>query len=296
MKNIIRNLLPYTFVFFQLLGYSQLPDTEIYLAPILKNGNEFIFGQAENISNRIGYDNQPSFSPDSKKILFVQVPDSQQSDVVEYSIENKSLRKLTNTPESEYSPTFVPDHSKISVVRVDSDSAQRFYLIDPDSPEKVLHIPGTDSIGYFCWLNDSLLAMFLVGEKFSLTVLNTKSQLQKFITHDIGRCLKLSADKQSLIFVDKSDSTQWMISAYNFTDYSIKQICPTINKNEDLAILPDGSLLMGDEGKLYRRIAESSEGWKMIMDYKNSIGPFYRISVNDSGTWIAFVAYAGKKP
>ncbi len=296
MKIVYRSALSLIFILLVLFSAAQLPDTEIYLAAISKTEKDFTFGPAENITNRVGYDNQPSFSPDNTKLLFVRVLDSVQSDVVEFSFSNKSTRQLTNTNESEYSPTYTPDHSKISVVRVDSDTAQRFYLFDPATPTRAIHVPGTDSIGYFCWLNDSLLAMFLVSEPFSLNVLNLKDNTRRFIAHDVGRCLKLSADKSSLLFVDKADSANWIINRYNFTDFSIKQICPTLKRNEDFSPLPDGSLIMGDEGKLYRRDIHSKEGWKMVMDYQNSIGPFYRITVNENGTRIAFVAYAGIKP
>lgn len=275
---------------------AQLPDTEIFLAKITKSSGMWKFSEAENITNRVGYDNQPSFSPDNKKILFVRVEDTTQSDIVEYSIGDKSLRHITSSPESEYSPAFNSNTSKVSVVRVDQDSAQRFYIFEYTNPSDIKFVEGTDSIGYYCWLNDSLLAMFLVGEKFSLQVLNINTSKRTFISYNIGRCLKLSADKSSLLYVDKSDSTQWYINNLSISDFEKTVITKVIPGNEDFAPLPDGSLVMGSEGNLYLWNELTKKDWVLIMNYQNTVGPFYRITINDDGTMIAFVAYAGKKP
>jgi len=56
------------FTFSKLLA--QLPETEIFLANIEIKNNLVKIEKAENITNHKGYDNQPSFLPDSKNILF----------------------------------------------------------------------------------------------------------------------------------------------------------------------------------------------------------------------------------
>ena len=278
------------------LSFAQLPDTEIYLAEISKTGSEWNFSSAENITNRIGYDNQPSFSPDGKSLLFVQVVDSIQSDIYKYSFKEKSTQRVTSSIESEYSPTYTPDRTKISIVRVDQDSAQRFYTFDPIKPSQVNAVEGSDSIGYFCWLNDSLLAMFIVGEKHSLQILNTHTHKRNFVSYDIGRCLKLSADKKSLLYLDKSDSTKWMIMSMRISDFGISPATEAISGSEDFSPLPDGTLIMGSEGKLFSWKKSEEAKWKMLKDYSASMGTFYRITVNADASRIAFVAYAGKKP
>ena len=275
---------------------AQLPDTEIYIATLSKQGNEWKFSEPDNVTNRVGYDNQPFFSPDGSSMLFVQVKDSTQSDVYSYSIKEKTSRQISSSPESEYSPNYTPDHSKLSVVRVDMDSAQRFYTFDPRTPSKVQFVPGTDSIGYYCWMNDSMLAMFLVGENFSLQILNTHSHQRSFISYNIGRCLKLSSDKKSLLFLDKSDSTQWMISSLQIADFKINPVIKAMDGNEDFCPLNDGSLLMGSAGKLYIWNKGLGDEWKLAKDYSRTIGPFYRITVDEQSNHVAFVAYAGKKP
>ena len=85
----------------------QLPDTDIFLFKARSTGKSHSFGEAKNITNRIGYDNQPCFSPDSKELLFVAVEDSGQSEIRKYN-SNTTLKikpkhrlqplKKVNTP------------------------------------------------------------------------------------------------------------------------------------------------------------------------------------------------------
>src|SRR5262249_19001182 len=49
------------------------PDTEIFLAPLTKDGGKLTLGAPVNITNSPGYDNQPSFTPDGASILFTSV-------------------------------------------------------------------------------------------------------------------------------------------------------------------------------------------------------------------------------
>ncbi|MBW8713891.1 MAG: PD40 domain-containing protein, partial [Acidobacteria bacterium] len=49
------------------------PDTEIYLASLLTNDGSVVVGPPVNITRSPGYDNQPSFTPDGKQILFASV-------------------------------------------------------------------------------------------------------------------------------------------------------------------------------------------------------------------------------
>ena len=58
-----------------LLGQAaaQPPDTEVFLAPLSVRGGKVEIGTPINISNNPGYDNQPSFTPDGKAVLFTSV-------------------------------------------------------------------------------------------------------------------------------------------------------------------------------------------------------------------------------
>jgi dipeptidyl aminopeptidase/acylaminoacyl peptidase len=276
--------------------FAQLPDTDIFLSDIKNDHGKFSFSTPVNITARVGYDNQPSFTPDGKSLLFVSVKDTTQSDVYKYDLNTKKVTQITRTGVSEYSPSYSRDKKNISVVRVDKDTGQRFYNLPIADPNNAHVVKGTDSIGYYCQLNDTLLAMFILGKANTLQVLNIRTTERKLIASDIGRCLKLDADQRNLLFVIKQNENEWSIFKMNILTFAITKIISTLKGNEDFAVMPNGSLLMGSEGKLYQYQPNNSNDWKMIADLSSSLKSFYRISINAKGDKIAFVAYTGKKP
>jgi Tol biopolymer transport system component len=277
-------------------SFAQLPDTDIFLADIKNEQGKISFSDPVNITNRTGYDNQPSFTPDGRSLLYVSVMDTTQSDVYKYDFKTKKKFQITKTVESEYSPSYSPNGNSISVVRVDKDSGQRCYNLSLAEIDHIKVIKNSDSIGYYCWLNDSLLAMFILGKANTLQVLNTHTSERKLIASDIGRCMKTDVTKKNLFFVIKQNENEWSIFDMNIATSRISKVLPTLKGNEDFAILPDGTFLMGSEGKLFKCNTSTDRDWQMIADFSSTIKSFYRISVNAKGDKIAFVAYTGKKP
>ena len=81
----------------------QPPATEVYLRA-MQGTSPWL-----NISNSPGYDNQPSFLPDSSAVLFSSNRDGKQTDIYRFDIASrtdgpKALTQLTKTTEAEYSP------------------------------------------------------------------------------------------------------------------------------------------------------------------------------------------------
>jgi hypothetical protein len=291
----LKKFLVTIFCLFHLSLSGQLPDTDIFLADIKNEGGNLSFSQPVNITNRKGYDNQPFFMQDGKSILYVAYKDTTQSDAFKYDIASKKVTQLTKTKESEYSPNLTPDGKSISVVRVDSDTGQRLYTISLNDFSKAQLVKESDSIGYYCWLNDSSLAMFILGNTMSLQVLNNKTSTRKWIASDIGRCMKLSPDKKKMYFVIKQNEAEWSIFQLEIATLTITRVISTLKGSEDFAVMPDESLLMGSEGKLYIKKPLSYE-WKEIADFTSSLKDFYRITVSPKGDKIAFVSFTGKKP
>ena len=77
-------------------------STDIYLAPLsLQNGRPVV-GTPVNVTNRPGYDNQPSFTPDSKSILYTSTRKDGQSDIykidiAKIDIATKTISRVTST-------------------------------------------------------------------------------------------------------------------------------------------------------------------------------------------------------
>ena len=112
------------------------PDTDIFLAPLTTSDGSLSVGQAANITRTPGYDNQPAFLADGGALLFTSNRGGKQTDIYRYDLTSKQTTRVTNTPESEYSPTITPDRQHKSVVRVEADGTQRLWRFTLDGDRR----------------------------------------------------------------------------------------------------------------------------------------------------------------
>lgn len=269
--------------------HAQLPDTEIYLADFSEIKGLVKISDPVNITNRKGYDNQPSFSPDGNKIYYVSVRDTTQSDIYVYDISSKKISQVTDTKVSEYSPVVSADGKSMTVVRVDADSGQRFYSVPLNQKSKAVLIPGTDSIGYYCKIDDNRYAMFLVGTANTLQILSLRDTSRKLIASDVGRCMKLSPDKKFLFYILKSNDKEWKIIKLNLETYKGEPVIETLPASEDYAVLPDGTLLMAQGSKFFKFTPGKQDYWIEFADLGKTFNKITRLSINPQGNKIAFV-------
>ena len=57
------------------------PNTDVFLASLSNVAGALTVGQPANVTNSPGYDNQPSFTPDSRAILYTSTREDGQSDI-----------------------------------------------------------------------------------------------------------------------------------------------------------------------------------------------------------------------
>lgn len=153
---------------------AQVPDTDIYLATIMHRGERTVIGKPVNVTTRVGYDNQPWFLPDGHSFFFVAQHDGQ-TDVFEYRLRASSARRLTNTPESEYSPMLTPEGRAVTVVRVERDSSQHLWLFSRTGAP-LRRAPGDVlAVGYYARADANTYALFLADSQRSLVLSNVRS-------------------------------------------------------------------------------------------------------------------------
>jgi hypothetical protein len=290
---------------------AQMPETRIYLLDITKQRQGYTVSNSRMVGFTKGYNNQPYFSPNDDALLFVANKDNSTTDIYQYTIRNKKVKRITKTKEAEYSPRYTPNEESISCVRVLQDSVtQTFAYYTPKGKKPINMLPHQTKIGYYTWLSGVEIAEFILPEPFTLCRTNITNYKQDTLATHIGRTLVNSRGK--LYYVDKSDSTQYYIMQVhkdnlkhlkNKVQVPNIQVIPTLEGQEDFCILNDGTILMGKDGKLYAykqsRLpqAEDKLQWQLIADLKSmGIGNFYRIACSNDGTKLAVVAYAGAKP
>jgi WD40 repeat protein len=271
------------------------PDTEIFLAPLKSENGRIDVGQPVNISRSAGYDNQPFFTPDGAAVLFTSVRGGTQSDIYRYDIATSRIAQVTNTPESEYSPTIAPS-GHLSVVRVelDKESTQRLWQFTADGRDPRLVFDAIKPVGYHAWADDHRLALFVLGTPSTLQVADTRTGAARIVASDVGRSLQPIPGGHTISFVrrEKSgDSTRLLIEELNPETGEARLLTPAVAGSDeaDVAWTPDGTLLMARGEVLYAWRRGDAE-WKQVaaLDGRGLAG-VSRIAVSPKGDRIALV-------
>ena len=239
--------------------------------------------------NRGGYNNQPNFFGNHELWLTAQFPkDTTQTDLIALDLLLKTQTRVTNTPSTaEYSPTPMPGGKRFSAVRVEEDGNQRLWSFPLDrSDNGRVEFPKTYNVGYHCWLHDTLVAFFIVGENglpHTLQVLGTKSQKPQRIASNIGRCLAKRPDGK-LLFVQKATEQTWFLKTWD-AKTNAQEILLTMPVGvEDFVLLPDGTLLCGNGPKLMQLNLRRETTWKTISDLsKYGVKKITRLAASKDG-------------
>ena len=293
-------------------GRSQAPpESDVFLVNLRMEKGDLRVGKPENITRRKGYDNQPCFAPDGRSLLYTSVRDDGQADVYRYDLRKQLSSRLTQTAESEYSPTPTPDGKHFSVVRVEKDSTQRLWQFPLAGGEPTLLLAHVKPVGYHCWLGPDSLALFVLAdsrtdsrtdrrtaqsrpdESNSLYLARVGTGDTVRIERRIGRAIARIPGGSTVSFVHKQ-GTAWEIKRLDPRTRQITPLAPALAGSEDYAWLPDGTLLMGQGTRLYHCNPSAPGGaeWKEVAD----LGPYgisqlSRLSVSPRGDRLALVGH-----
>jgi dipeptidyl aminopeptidase/acylaminoacyl peptidase len=263
--------------------------TDIFLAPITMQAGRPVIGAAVNITSRAGYDNQPSFTPDGRAILFTSVREDAQADIYRYDVAAKTVTRVTNTPESEYSATVMPSGRRFSVIRVERDSTQRLWSFALDGTDPRLVLEAIKPVGYHAWLDDNHLALFVLGSPNALVYATMNPPKYDTLTRRIGRSLSKLPTGPGFSFTQLVDSAQ-RVRSMTGPGATPRDLVSLPRGSQDLAWLPDGTLLVGSGSKMFSwqsgAIALADAG-----DLSSSgLRDITRLAVSPDGKWVAIVA------
>jgi hypothetical protein len=240
------------------------------------------------VFNPKGYNNQPAFFKANELYLTVQMPeDTTQTDIFALDIAARTRTRVTATTTPEYSPTLMPGGKRFSVVRVEADGTQRLWSFPLDrSDNGRAELPAIEGVGYHCWVNDTLAAVFIVGENDQSHILysiGTRTQRLQRIASNPGRAMHLTAD-QKLAFVQKATESTWFLKTWDFKKQSGEIIVKMPSGTEDFAILPDGSYIASAQAKLLTYKPGKDTDWKETLQLgKYGVRKITRIAVGKDG-------------
>lgn len=278
------------------------PDTEIFVAPVTWDGATPTVGAPENVTFRDGYDNQPRFEADGS-LLYTRDTGGQ-TDIWRLPPEGRAGEavRVTDTPESEYSPTprtWVGDGS-FTVVRVEGDGSQRLWLFDRRGEAPQVVVRDLQPVGYHAWAEDGrALVSFVLGEPHRLVLSRPISGRgsrrgdwsHETVTADIGRGIA-ALDRHRVAFVQKGET--WRIDLLDTRNGSVSPLVETRPEREDFAVDPRGALWMGDGARLYRFVPGEGSEWRLIADLSAvpGVGSITRLAFSEDGSRLALVAGA----
>lgn len=265
------------------------PASDIFIVDVASRNGKIKLGPPLKITSWVGYNNQPSFLPDGQTILYTSIRDKQ-ADIYRYDLKSGATTQVTKTPESEYSPTLMPDGKSISVVRVEADGTQRLWKFPLAGGAPSLILEKIKPVGYHLWIDDHTLALFILGKPNTLQIADTRTEKAEIIAENPGRILRRIPHENKIGFVHKVSDQQWIIKAYDLDSRKTTELIKTFSGVEDYAWTPAGDLLMANGAKLFIR-TKTDWAWQEIADYSNAgVKGITRIAVSPKGDRIAFVA------
>jgi hypothetical protein len=290
--NILFKLVLNLIVLFNCTKFIAQSDSEIFLLDIKFKQDKIEISNVKKISNNKGYNNQPIFVSNDK-ILFTSERNLQ-NDIVQYDSSENSLKYLTNTLTSEYSPI---RYKKNKVTAVSLDEKGEQYLRIYNIKDNTFKIPFTDKIvGYYNYskkIRNLIISSVLENNQLVLYTSNLKTKEHTYIDNNTGRSIhnipKNKFGEEKISYISKKDSI-WNINYVDLSSYNTKTITTTLNNNEDICWFKDGSILTSYKNNLYIFNSKLSKDWKLLCSLEEyGITNISRIAINPDNDKLALV-------
>lgn len=280
-------------LFLSSLAFSQA-GTEIYLFDLKKKGKSYQLSNPINISANKGYDNQPSFLPDGSAVLFASTFEDQ-TEVVHYQIDTKKKTRLTTTSGSEYSPTVMPNGTAFSSILLEKDGRQLLWQYPIAGGEGKIAIPKL-VIGYHCWYDQNTLFSFVLGDQFTLQKSTLSTKKHEVLASNIGRSLHRIPKSKAISYIQKDSTAAWQVKRLDVPTGKTETIIETLEKVEDMAWTPKGTIFMGKGNDLYKFNPKKDKNWVKIANLEGfKLHGITRLAISPKGNKLAIVVNEGTK-
>ncbi len=265
------------------------PSTDLILLDVYPHRDHVHVGSLLEVTDREGYDNQPHFR-DEDRILFSSIREGDQSDIYQFTISEESVERLTDTPESEFSPRLVPTGDGFSVVRVEADGvSQRLYVYPFEEGDPIPLLEGVDDVGYHAWAGAGRVALFRVGEPSSLHLADLETGEARHIQDHVGTSLQSIPGEEAVSFVDTSGDAQWQLKRLDGRTGEVTNLAEAPPDGQEHVWLSNVTVVMAHEGVLYRTAPGRDPYWTPFLNLGPYLGSFTRFAMSPSGLRLTVV-------
>ncbi len=274
---------------------AHFPHSDIFLFDVSLNESPAL-SNGRNVTARSGYDNQPSFTPDSQSFLFAR-GDDYQTDIFEYDIKTQTIKQITGTPTNEFSPMASPDNRVISFVTGGPNAIQNIAKISRAAPNDMTYIlPGKalrEPVGYYSWNRESGHVLFWSRYGFNVTLTHTDKNLSHYVSGDaVPSTPHIIPGTSNFSFVHRQGNESVWIKELNPDTKAVRPLAPLKGTNANYGWTPGGDILIIEDAALYRW-SEAKGAWDEIADLTDhGIESAARLSVSPDGLKIAIVGQA----
>ena len=263
--------------------------TDIFVAPLRQDGRKVTIGAPVNVTNRVGYDNQPSFTPDGASLLYTAIGDDGQANAWTIRVAGGGRpSRLTNTAIGVYSPTIMPDGKSFSVIRVERDSTQRLWKFPLAGGEPTLVLERVKPVGYHAWIDARTVVVYILGNPATLQVADVVTGNATTVASRIGRGLVKVPHHDAVNFVQiVPDSGQWL-AEYDLAKKAVRRLGRLPEGADYVAWTQRGALITAAGSTIYRW---NDGAWAVAVDLAAAgVRNISRLAISPAGDQLAFVA------
>jgi len=213
------------------------------------------------------YNNQPHFIKSRVLFLSSMMPQNPTTDIYSLDLFTKKKYQVIKTPEAEYSPQLRPGTNHFTCVRVESDGkTQRLWEFPSNhSTQGKALFPEVKNVGYYYWMNEHEVMMFLVGEPHSLVKGDTRDESIQQVTSNIGRGMGETMDGDFL-YIQKLSEKTWYIKQLDIETLKSNIVIETLEGSEDFTVMSNGHLLMAKQSTIYTFDPKGTKEWTAVAD------------------------------
>jgi dipeptidyl aminopeptidase/acylaminoacyl peptidase len=270
------------------------PGTDLYLARLAFSRGELSISAPTRLTDRPGYDNQPAFSPDGRRIYYTSIRGAgaeSQADTWVLDLGSGRSTAFTDTPESEYSPTPMPGGRELAVVRVEADSTQRLWAFPLAGGAPRLLLERIKPVGYQVWLDSKTVGVYVLGSPATFQVADLPSGTARVLLSDIGRSLQVVPGRRAVSVIHRVSETDWWLTEVDPASGATRPIVKMPDGADYVVWLPDGSILTAREHALLRFQPGTDSAFQVVTDLTTAgVGRISRLAVSPKGDQLAFVA------
>lgn len=273
-----------------LLGVAEMRaqgGTDVWVASFRETGSRLSVGRPQNLTDRPGYDNQPAFTRDGASVLFTSIREDAQADIWRVRVTGGAPVRMTETTESEYSATPMPDGAHFSVIRVEADSTQRLWKFPFDAGAPALVLRALRPVGYHVWVGEHTLGTFVLGSPNALVLADARTERADTVARNIGRALVRVPGRDAFTFVQMGADTNW-ISEVDVRTRTVRRVAPLPARAEYHVWTPGGQLVTSSGSRLLLRV---DGRWDVLADFAElGVHGMSRLALSPGADRIAFVA------